>query len=89
MDDEQKYRLTDHAREEAERRSIPLEVLHAVMTMPDQIVEAHSGRKVYQSLVEIEGKLYVVRAIVEESDPLVVITVYRTSNVKKYWSDPT
>lgn len=87
MADEPTYRLTDHAREEAERRSIPLDVLDSVINKPGQVVEAHSGRKVYQSQIEIEGKLYLVRAIVEETDPLTVITVYRTSNIKKYWSD--
>jgi hypothetical protein len=87
MDDEQKYRLTDHAREEAERRSIPLELVDAVLNTPGQIVEAHSGRKVYQSQSEIEGKLYLIRVIVQEDKPLTVITVYRTSNIKKYWSD--
>ncbi|TVR20809.1 MAG: DUF4258 domain-containing protein [Anaerolineaceae bacterium] len=87
MDDKRKYRLTDHAREEAERRSIPLDVLDSVMNTPDQIVVAHSGRKVYQSRMEIDSKLYLIRVIVEEADPLVVITVYRTSNIKKYWSD--
>lgn len=87
MADEQKYRLTDHAREEAERRRIPLDVIKAIMENPGQVVEAHSDRKVYQSKVEIEGKLYVVRVVVEETDPLTVITVYRTSNIKKYWSD--
>lgn len=87
MADAQKYRLTDHAREEAERRQIPLDVLDAVLNNPGQVVETHSGRKVYQSQIEIEGKLYIVRAIVEETDPLTVVTVYRTSNIKKYWSE--
>ena len=81
------YRITDHAREEAERRGIPLEVLQTVMESPGQIREAHSDRKAYQSKVEIDGKLYVVRAIVELTDPLTVVTVYRTSKLEKYWSD--
>lgn len=81
------YRLTDHARKEAERRSIPLAVLDAVLRAPGQIVPAHSGRRVYQSQVEIGGKLYLVRVVVEETDPLTVVTVYRTSNISKYWSD--
>jgi hypothetical protein len=81
------YRITDHARDEAERRGIPLDVLQTVMESPGQIIEAHSERKVYQSKVEIHGKLYVVRAVVELTDPLMVVTVYRTSKIKKYWSD--
>jgi len=81
------YRISDHAREEAERRGIPLDILQTVMESPGQIIEAHSDRKAYQSKVEIDGKLYVVRAIVEMTDPLTVVTVYRTSKVEKYWSD--
>jgi hypothetical protein len=85
--DEPTYRITEHAREEAERRGIPLEVLQAVIESPGQIVNAHSERMAYQSKVEIEGKLYVVRAIVEATNPLTVVTVYRTSKIEKYWSD--
>jgi len=81
------YRISHHAREEAERRGIPLDVLQGVMESPGQIVDAHSDRKAYQSKVEIKGKLYVVRAIVEATDPLTVVTVYRTSKIEKYWSD--
>ncbi len=81
------YHITDHAREEAERRGIPLDILGRVMESPGQIVHAHSDRKAYQSKVEIDGKLYVVRAIVEMSEPLTVVTVYRTSKIEKYWSE--
>ena len=81
------YRLSDHAREEAERRGIPLEVVQSVIEAPGQIVEVHSQRRAYQSKVMMDDKLYVVRAIVELTDPLTVITVYRTSRIEKYWSD--
>jgi len=81
------YRISDHARQEAERRGISLDVLHRLMESPGQIIAARSGRKVYQAKVEMDGKLYVVRAIVESADPLIVVTVYRTSKIEKYWSD--
>lgn len=81
------YYITDHAQEEAERRGIPLDILDAVLRNPQQIVIAHTNRKAFQSQVEIEGKLYLVRVIVEETDPLTVVTVYRTSKIEKYWSD--
>jgi hypothetical protein len=80
------YRLSHHAREEAERRGIPLDVLQGVMEAPEQIVEVHSQGRVYQSKVMMDGKLYVVRAIVELTDPLTVVTAYRTSKIEKYWS---
>jgi len=79
------YRISDHAREEANRRGIPLTMLEAVMESPGQIVDTYDDRKVYQSRMTINGKLYVVRAIVEPGDPLTVVTVYRTSQIEKYW----
>jgi hypothetical protein len=81
------YRLTDHAIEEALRRNIPLSVIEEVMRSPEQIVNAYNERTVYQSKVQIADKLYLVRLVVEETDPLTVVTVYRTSKIEKYWSD--
>jgi hypothetical protein len=51
MMSEPAYRITDHARKEAERRGIPLDVLQTVMESPGQIVDAHSDRKAYQAKV--------------------------------------
>lgn len=87
MSDDPLYHLSDHALEEAERRGISLALVDSIMRSPGQVLDVHSGRKVYQSRVEIGGKLYIVRVIVEQSNPLKVITVYRTSKIEKYWSD--
>jgi hypothetical protein len=81
------YQISDHAREEAERRGIPLDLLQTVMEAPGQIVAAHSNRQAYQSKVLMDDGVYVVRAIVEMTDPLTVVTVYRTSKIEKYWSN--
>ena len=41
----------------------------------------------YQSHVTINNKPYLLRVMVEESkQPPVVVTVYRTSKISKYWS---
>ena len=41
----------------------------------------------YQSKVTMDGKLYLLRAMVNETaNPPVVVTVYRTSKIDKYWS---
>ena len=44
-------------------------------------------RKVFQSKIDIcKGKKYLLRIIVDDSvEPLVVVTVYRTGKIKKYW----
>lgn len=80
------YRLTDHAETELSRRKIPVLLLEMVLDEPQQILFEREGRKAYQSIIEIaDGKQAVLRAIVEEGDPIVVITVYYTTQVSKYW----
>lgn len=87
MSDSDPYRLTNHAFEEAERRGIPINVIDSILRSPDQIVDAYAGRKAYQSQIMMQGKLYLIRVIVEEANPMIVVTVYRTSRIDKYWSD--
>ncbi len=79
--------LSKHAEEEIKRRDIPLEFLEQVLENPEQIILEKNGAKAYQSKVTFEGgKIYLIRAIVsDETQPSVVITVYRTSNISKYW----
>jgi len=50
----------------------------------------YNEKKAYQVILEFEsGKRYLVRVIVDDSvDPLVVVTVYRTSIISKYWREP-
>jgi hypothetical protein len=48
------------------RRQIPEDVLNNVLQAPEQIIEERSGRKSYQSRVNMDGKTYLLRAIVEE-----------------------
>ncbi len=84
-----RYRLTDHVRQEIERRQIPLTVLEAVLAEPDQVVPARGAAKAFQSRIEIGGKIFVLRVIVDDSvDPAVVVTAYRTSKIEKYGGKP-
>jgi hypothetical protein len=50
--------------------------------------ESHLGRWIYQSQVRFgDGRIYLLRVVVaEEEQPPVIITVYRTSKIEKYWS---
>jgi hypothetical protein len=45
------------------------------------------GRKIYQSRMEMQpGKTYLIRIFIDPiEDPAVVVTVYRTSKIEKYW----
>ena len=74
---------------ERERRSIPRKFLESVLRNPQQIVEDKEGKKAYQSQFEFEnGKIYLVRAIVADNTrPAIVVTVYRTSQIARYWRE--
>ncbi|MDP1605086.1 MAG: DUF4258 domain-containing protein [Rhodocyclaceae bacterium] len=79
--------LTDHAKKEAQRRQIPLEWIESTFAKPEQVAAGTNRRKVLQSRVVADGKTYLVRLIVEDwHHPPVVVTVYRTSKIEKYWS---
>jgi hypothetical protein len=82
-----RFKLSNHAIEEIERRGIPREMLERVLDNPQQVVDEREGKKAYQSQIDFGGgKMYLLRAIVNDAlDPAVVITVYRTRNIPKYW----
>ncbi len=56
------------------------------MKNPEQMVPVREGKKAYQSLRDLKGKKYLVRVIVaNDKDPFIVVTVYLTSKIAKYW----
>jgi hypothetical protein len=75
---------------ECQRRQIPLAVLHEVLDHPEQVLPVREGKRAYQSRVEFGcGTIMLVRAVVDDRvNPALVVTVYRTSRVDKYWSEP-
>lgn len=80
--------IGDHARFEMERRQIPESLVREVILSPQQILLTRKGRKVYQSkfIDQIQDKEMLLRVIIiESSNDLRVITVYKTSKVEKYW----
>jgi hypothetical protein len=78
--------LSDHARTEMLRRQILDEWVDSVMASPEQVMPAMGNRKANQSRVVADGKTYLVRLIVEDwLQPPVIVTVYRTSKIEKYW----
>ncbi|MEO0564742.1 MAG: DUF4258 domain-containing protein [Chloroflexota bacterium] len=84
-----KYSITNHAMTEATRRQIPLAILESVVLEPEQVVDGDADRKIHQSRVSINDKLYLIRVVVEQTQPITIVTVYRTSKIEKYWSDAT
>lgn len=84
------FRLSHHARQEMERRAIPPAFLQFVLHNPQQIIPVEGNKKAYQSQLDFgNGKMFLLRAIVADNvDPAVVVTVYRTSKISKYWRQP-
>jgi hypothetical protein len=77
-----------HARWQAERRGISEEIVLAVATAPGQRLRVGPGREVRQSQVHFprDAKVYLVRTVVDlGGDEDVVVTVYRTSSIGRYW----
>lgn len=85
-----RYRISRHAEIEMERRGISLDFVESVLENPQQIVFERDGRKAYQSQVDFgSSKVFLLRVIVaDDVDPAVVITVYKTSKIEKYWRQP-
>ena len=84
------FKLSRHALEEMERRCIPRRIVEKVLEHPEQVVPERAGKNAYQSKMAFgKGKMFLVRAIVaEDVSPPVVVTVYRTSKIAKYWRTP-
>ena len=66
------------------RRGIPLAVVESALAASAQKAPEHGDVVSYQSKVEINGKPYLVRVMVNEKTAKVV-TAYRTSKINKYW----
>ncbi|MBM3498870.1 MAG: DUF4258 domain-containing protein [Armatimonadetes bacterium] len=84
-----RFRFSRHAREQMAERRIPVDLVGDVLTRPEQTVPECGGRKVYQSRVRLGNRPTLLRVIVDErADPAVVVTVYQTSRITKYWREP-
>jgi hypothetical protein len=80
------FAFSRHAREEIQRRNIAESEVVAVLRQPEQVVPGHGGLQVYQSRIPAKGKQFLLRLVVNDTvDPAVVVTVYRTSKIDKYW----
>ncbi len=66
-----------------ELRGISKEVVKRALSNPDQ-TKTEDGKKVYQSIIENGGSL--IRIFVNyKKNPKIIITVYKTSKIKKYY----
>jgi hypothetical protein len=83
-------RLSRHTQDEMVRRGIPQHMVDDVLANPQQIIDMPDGKKAYQSQLDFGGgRIFLLRVIVAvDVDPNLVVTVYRTSKIAKYWRAP-
>lgn len=79
--------LTEHARFEMKRRGISEQEVEAVLEKPGQKIKLVGGREIWQNKIHTEGREYVLRVVLEVKPEPLVVTVYRTSKVDKYWRE--
>jgi hypothetical protein len=82
-----KARVSGHAANEITRRGIPVDKLRNALDAPEQVLAVRPGRVVLHRRYHSEGVEYLLRVFVDiDSTPPMVVTVYRTSKISKYWS---
>ena len=81
------FEFSHHALEESKKRGIPLELVEAVLANPQQVFKQNETITVYQSQVTFDnGKKYLIRIFMNTMvDPKKIVTLYRTSQIKRYW----
>lgn len=84
------FKFSSHALEEMEKRKVPISFVEAVLENPQQTLQQNKEITIYQSQMDFgTGKLYLLRVFINTTiEPAIVITVYRTSQIKKYWRNP-
>lgn len=81
-----KFHFSLHVLIEIDKRKIPPKLMEQTLHAPEQKVPEVDDITCYQSRVE---KLYLLRIMVNEMmKPAVVVTIYRTSKISKYWRKP-
>ena len=77
-----------HAHEQMMRRGISQETVMSVLSFPDQtIADIETPTKIiYQSLIKENNQVLLFRVFVDtDKRPNVIITVYKTTKISKYY----
>lgn len=79
--------LSRHAQEEMRRRQIDDDWLNAVLASPEQRISQGPGKEIWQSrFVAEDGRMFLLRVVLAiDRNPMVAVTLYRTSKIEKYW----
>ena len=77
-----------HSLEQLAKRGITEEVVRTALASGPRVDAVRPGRVVAQALIapEANGRLYVIRIFMDvDRSPPVIVTVYRSSKLTKYW----
>jgi hypothetical protein len=75
-----------HAEEQLKERKLSKNLVSRILAKPDQVLAGQKGRRIAQAIVGEEGVEFLVRVVYEEEGDITeVVTVYRTTKIKKYW----
>jgi len=80
--------FSKHAHEQMLRRSINYETVLMVLSQPDQIVADNDNPAlvIYQSLIKEDSQMFLLRIFVNrDKQPNMVVTLYKTSKISKYY----
>jgi hypothetical protein len=79
------FNISDHARAHMEIRHIEEDMVWQILMNPWQIIKSED-KTIYQSVIIEEGRQYLIRIFVNHLKvPNLVITVYKTSKIGKYY----
>jgi hypothetical protein len=77
--------FSNHALEQIALRQIHLSIIKDILEFPQQTIK-EDDQTIYQSIINFEDTKYLVRVFVNTKvEPNKIITVYRTSKIKKYY----
>ena len=83
MKEELLFKFSSHALEQMRLRGISKDIVSIILANPNQI-KTEDGKKVDQSVIE-NGRFLIRIFVNHRKDPKVIITVYKTSKIKKYY----
>ncbi|MBN2481703.1 MAG: DUF4258 domain-containing protein [Bacteroidales bacterium] len=76
--------FSKHALEQIKNRNIPENSVRDIIENPDKIIDYDKCIKIYQSIYKTDRK-FLMRVFINCcKEPMVIITVYKTSKIEKY-----
>lgn len=82
--------FSKHAKEQMLRRGITREIVMLVISHPEETLadEEDVTVTIYQSLIKEDNQRFLLRVFINKDKfPHEIITLYKTSKIKKYYED--